>query len=181
MSQKPTDEAIDLALPCHEAIKAIVGERACKECGGTGVLPKVDPRKPMNVQITCRACEPCHGTGKVGWKWKPKWNELAYLDGKIVSIRQHWTTSQKVEMCRVAGSDEKSITIVKGKLIPILPWEKILRILRDLGYSMFVEAQSHNCRATISRDDMEIVRKVGGDCQSAVMQSVIALRKKLKK
>lgn len=135
MNQKTAESVEHLVKPCYEAIKTIAGERECPECKRRrAIAAMLVPTYESSLMGNKIPCDKCNGAGRLRYDWKPKWNELAYLDGKLVSIRQHWVTPSKVEMCRVAGPDEKSITIVKEKLIPILPWEMIEGILKGMGY-----------------------------------------------
>ena len=111
------------------------------------------------------------------WEWEPEVGErfigpegIPIVIAGIIDVPLVFGTEnrrlQYLSMLKVKEVFVKDVT-------PLLHWEKILRLLKDLGYSMFVETQSHNCRATISKDSMEIARKIGEDSQSAVMQAVI--------
>jgi len=118
------------------------------------------------------------------WKWEPEWlDPLLFTYGKYSEI--YWFKCSDLSerfkgwiFVLTKGIEEAALNIPQRDCIPLLHWEKILRLLRDLGYSMFVETQSHNCRATISEDGTEIARKIGEDSQSAVMQATIEAAKK---
>jgi len=144
-----TKEAITLTPKVIEAIKKIAGEKKCSECKGEGWIstPDFDDSSKEDFIDKCRSC---NGTGKIkGWEWEPEWNELALLNNEIVSIRQHWLTTDKIKACRVAGRNEKSITVMNGyplykpnckdKLIPLLHWERIEEILEGMGYRIYVD------------------------------------------
>lgn len=118
------------------------------------------------------------------WKWKPEVGEqfigsegIPIVIAGIIDVPLVFGTENRrlryLSMSKVKEVFVKDVT-------PLLHWEKILKILRDLGYNMFVETQSHNCRATIFRDGMEIAKKIGEDSQFAVMQAVIEAAKEIK-
>jgi len=117
------------------------------------------------------------------WKWKPEVGER-FIGSEGIPI----VIAGIIDVPLVFGIENRRLQYLSlGRVeevfvkdvIPLLHWERILSLLRDLGYSLFVETQSHNCRATISKDGTEIVRKIGEDSQSAVMQAVIEIAKEV--
>ncbi len=115
------------------------------------------------------------------WEWEPEVGEqfigsegIPIVIAGIIDVPLIFKTENR--RLRYLSMNKVKEVFVKN-VTPLLHWEKILRLLRDLGYGVFVETQSHNCRATISRDGVEITRKIGEDSQSAVMQAVIEAAK----
>lgn len=174
-----TKEAQALAKATIEAIKKIAERQKCPECKGKGYSKWIGHgSKAYGLK-----CKTCNGSGKVEWEWKPEVGERFIHKKKIflvINTEQcgifpfpYFIHYHDEEMC--LGMKDRQTE--SRKVIPLLYWERILRILRGLGYGVFVETQLHNCRATISRDGAEIVRKIGEGSQSAMMQAVIELGK----
>lgn len=184
-------EAIKLAKPLIEAIKTIAErqEKECPECKGRGLMPTEYIATGNYDDESTETCRECNGLCKVKgkWEWEPRWNELALLDGTLVSIRQHWLTSDKRKVCRVAGKNEKSFTVMKEKLLPILLWERIEEILEGMGYFIRVQSWSidnkrlyrHEFYAEIwnlAKNNREyIVSQHASTTQQAVQKAVIEL------
>lgn len=189
-----SEEAVRLAKPLVEAIKTIAArqEKECSKCDGTGAIwIEKDPRSCNPVYPV--DCNNCKGTGKVKrkWEWKPEWNELAYLDGKVVSIRQYWFTlnSKRTKMCRVAGRNEKSITVMKEQLTPLLHWERIEEILEGMGYVVIIDRDVSQSKSKFMCAIRQLTKVmgynewmgVGKTRQLAVMRAVIELEKERSK
>lgn len=158
---KETQETIKLAKDCNEAIKKLYFDSTHKQNEYRGRYP-----------LDCK------------WEWEPEVGEqfigsegIPIVIAGIIDVPLVFGTENRrlryLSMSKVKEVFVKDVT-------PLLHWEKILRILKNLGYSIFVETQFYNCRATISRNGVEITRKIGEDSQSAVMQAVIKAAKEIK-
>lgn len=178
MTQQQAIEVKDLAKPTVEAV-ALIAKRKCPECKGKGaVFGWIDfPSDPHPN------CSNCNGTGKVKWKWEPKWNDLAYLSGTLVSIRKWWILPSQEIMCMVDRPEicGDGIVIPQKDLIPILHWEEIERVLEGVGYWVKVDPYGGN-RAMIGSlpKHYQVENWVNGKCrQEAVMKAVIKLGEKI--
>jgi len=113
------------------------------------------------------------------WEWEPKIFDYVLRLKEDIVIGGIWCVldcyPSKIRVHNKYTIDGDWLP--KDDFIPLLRWERIVKILTDLGYNVFVETQLHNCRATISRNGMVIVRKIGEDSQLATVRAVVEIGK----
>lgn len=189
---QPTKEEIKLASPCHNAIKAIAGEKECGKCKGSGQFITKFP-------LPLRRCPTCNGTGKLKYVWKPQVGEWVLFKDELclISCINIWAiwTSQDVhsynEDGTYAGSTVMAERMFKKDCVPLLPWETIERVLREHGIQLELLRKPNKSwliwKHTCSLKTLEGYEKtftVSSEwCntrQEAVMLAVIELAKELK-
>jgi len=180
MTQKQALAVKDLVKSTIDAIQTIakVVEK-CPECDGTGVLPKVDPKKPKDIVITCWSCEICNGTGRVRWKWEPKarkyclWGQAVLL---ITGVNDYRLSVSGVEIIEEVNVNQ---------VTPILEWQEIKRILEGMGCIVKVRDQKDfgkECRYNCGIYTDELGMGMSAPTrQRAMMLSVIEFGKELKR
>lgn len=133
--QMVTKEAQELAKPCYEAIKKIAEKtgRKCVQCHGDGVIYET----PLSGESKCFVC---NGTGKVKgkWEWEPEVGE-SFVGSEGVPI----VIAGIIDVPLALGTENRRLQHLSlGKVkevfvkdtIPLLHWEKLEEILKEMGY-----------------------------------------------
>lgn len=174
-------EAQELAKPCYEALKKIAerqGEK-CSRCNGLGTI--------YSFGKEVSACFICHGTGKVKgkWKWKPEvgewclWKDKPYV---IYEVEENIGPDIGYRDTRIAAPYDFHY-VMRKNLTPILHWEKIEEILKQLGYVLTGDSwlgDTYNTWIYSEHDKFfgdPLVMCNGKTRQLAVMRAVIELGK----
>jgi hypothetical protein len=165
-------EAQELAPKVYEAIKKITGkERECPKCKGSAFACKLD--------------EGCDGTGKVKgkWEWEPEVGEWYIWEGIANVICQVWDSyglpSPNISIDNMKN-DIRQVTT--KRLIPLLHWERIRKILKQFDYSFSITSGASGGEITVYKTigTNKLYEKYhNNDLQCAVMRAVIELGKEV--
>lgn len=181
MTQQQADSVKDLAKPVVEVLLRIT-ERECSFCKGTGevgelIVHTISANKKIADGIYC---DTCNGTGKVKWKWEPKWNDKVITDlGTVAQVTMIMPNGQIVLRDQLDkhfyGTQKDGEWLVSSNpfgehIIPILHWEEIERVLERVGYPLSIE--KYGC--DIYRGEI-VAHSIAKSRQSAVMKAVIKL------
>jgi len=123
----------------------------------------------------------------LGWRWKPKMGEWCIYENNLRLITQV-DANYIVRLKKVVwGFDEEWME--KSKVIPILHWEKIEKILEKRDYDLYVDLnetlelyippEGHYAKFLNYRDRSIWAEGVGKTRQEAVMQAVVRLGEQL--
>lgn len=180
-----TKEAIALAKDSVEAIKTLAErqEKECPKCRGAGqrFYPDFDDSSKEDYLDKCD-CK--NGKIKGKWEWKPEWGDVfllvnslcifnCFVDDRVCFITHTWEESQ-----------ERPIDYFEDAAIPLLPWEKIERVLEGMGYRLITSGFLGHFRIEIySKNKKNIADQIlistsGEDRQPLVMRAVIEMAKK---
>ena len=157
MIQEQALEVKNLAKPVVEAL-GVITERECPECEGSGFEKEYEPlheiQRDMDRDKPIEKCDECNGTGKVGWKWEPKVGEWFLTETPKLELwlleKNYWIE----ESGRITGF---------RKVIPILHWEEIERVLEGVGYKTELDESSTLYKEFVIWDER---RKIPRDVDS---------------
>jgi len=178
-----TKEEIALAKPCHEAIKTLAErqEKECPTCAGRG---KESVIGDYAMRQTSQECKRCNGTGKVKgkWEWEPKMGEWCRFDNISHLIKGVSNNPQIIDLHPgYRQCDQTKYDPPASDVTPLLPWERIEKILEEMGYWLKTERLPFNgCRAMTGNlpKHYQVERWINGRTrQEAVMRAVIELGK----
>ena len=179
MTQETATSVKHLALPCFNAIKAIAGSRECEECKGTTKIATwyADDEGKHTRFVDCPTCS---GTGKVKWEWKPQVGD--WVIAPFGDDNPYLITNVKARMFRSktgVGSHMESKNSY-SKIIPIIPWEMIVEILKGAGYRVCVLDYENYIECLIYKGKNKFMAgEKAKSRQEAVCKAVIALAKEL--
>lgn len=162
MNQTEAESVKDLAKPVVEALKK-VAERECVAW------------HPPDPSTASEPCALCNNTGKVGWKWQPKVGEWCLYGNTLLLI-----TKVTVSVLEVSSG---MVEVVKAnKVIPILSWETIKRVLEKCNHRTYTSiSDSGNALCQICfygrrKGRHNVMAKANGKSrQQAVMLATIKL------
>ena len=163
MTHNEAESVKDLAKPVVEAL-GVITERKCLAW------------HPPDPSTASEPCALCSGTGKVKWKWEPEPGQWCLYGNKLLLI-----TKVTVSVLEVSGG---MIEAVKAdKVIPILSWETIEKVLEGVEWTRFefclidgYKFKASSYHAAQMGDDCPVVcTAVGKSRQEAVMKAVIKL------
>lgn len=173
-----TKEAQALAKATVEAIKKIAGEKECPECKGKGGTWSKRHGYLWHAF--------CNGTGKVKrkWKWSPVVGEqfigkegIPIVIAGIVDVPLVFGTENR--RLQYLSMDKVKEVFVKD-ITPLLPWERIRKILKQFGYSFSITSGASGGQITVYGNvgtDKLYEKYHNNDLQREVMQAVIELGK----
>lgn len=132
-----TKEEIKLAPLVNKALEKLRVE--CPTCAGRGRESVIGD---YAMGQTSQKCLRCNGTGKVKWKWEPKWGDLCIWEGKLAMVNE----LKKDSWVEILPRPSSTTTLTPlGSLIPLLYWERLEKILEELGFGMdIVDWKSKN-------------------------------------
>lgn len=131
MTQKEAESVKNLAKPTVEALE-VVTERECDYCNGAGWRNEaiIESGSPPTITPAKPTCSNCNGTGKLLWKWEPKVGGWCLLNDERVANEELFLISDDDDLVYVCS------LAPQGKVIPILHWEEIERVLEGVGYKL---------------------------------------------
>lgn len=133
-----------------------------------------------------------------GWEWKPKWNDRVVTDRGTEAQVTMIITDVRISLGDRLNThfygewkDDKWLYVGSPfgeEIIPILPWEEIVQILKEIGYIITAEwdkglgyfSRIYTKRESCGDPDEKsfILETVGENYQESIMRGVIELRKK---